>query len=208
MNEVLELTHVKPPPLPNFAVTRGYVVAVGQRVDQVVKGSGTTIAGWGSSQVWTEHVEHNDFWIRNVDSRIDEFINMDRVRIPPMLPGHAVSIVRGLRGREICAIVNYNTGSMCSYRPSNPGPYKNFPVLWPALMLLALVGMCFSAYMVSFAPWMARIIPWWWYPVLFVVAIFSGKANSRSSASIREANDKLDKEISALINTARLPSRM
>jgi hypothetical protein len=206
--DLLELTDVKPPPLPNFAVTRGYVVAFGQRVDPVVKGGGATIAGWGSSHVWTEHVRHTEFWIHNVDTRVDEFINMGKSDIPPMLPGHAVSIVHGLRGREICAIVNYNTGVMCSYRPSNPGPYRSSTGLWGALMLLALAGICCAAYIVAADPWMNRFIPWWWYPAMIAIAILAGKANRRSSSSVRAANEKLDREISTLIDAARLPARI
>jgi hypothetical protein len=66
---------------------------------------------------------NNQFWLRCAVTALDQRFELNRCQTPPMLQGHAVTII--LARETICSFTNHSTGTQCFYRPTRPnGPYR------------------------------------------------------------------------------------
>lgn len=120
------------------AVIRGRVLAAQERKYPITTGGGVVLGGWGGASVQTHLQADNHFWLRCAVTGLDQRFELNRCQMPPMLQGHAVTII--LEGETICSITNHSTGTQCFYRPTRPnGPYLK---MTPGSNLLGFFLLC------------------------------------------------------------------
>jgi len=173
---------------PFSSVCRGRVISVTDR--QHVKGGGVVLGGWGGMRVDT--VTFNEFWLKSPDFG-DLCFKMGSAEIPPMLPGHAVTVVAA--GAEVCAIANHSTGVQRFYRPKGIYRVNKGGVLFllPALIILAVLEIAGYGALVQAAQGVV-IVAW-----VVLVGVLHLK--------VLGYNARLDKKLQALIDVDRTEYR-